>query len=82
MVDFESCDKCKHSSKSGYAFPCGVCIHNAVERFEPKTNDDRINDMSPEEKAEWLFEHDSITAEKGRLSKEELLEWLKSEVRE
>lgn len=47
-----------------------------------ETQNDRINTMSAEEKAEWLFEHDRITAEKGRLSKEELLQWLKSEVKE
>ena len=49
------------------------------EAAKPQTFNDRINAMSPEEKAEWLYNHDSITAEKGRLSKEELLELLKSE---
>ena len=63
-------------------------IYKAVERFEkhhkvkPQTNNNRINTMSAEEKAEWLFEHDRITVEKGRLSKSELLQWLKSEAKE
>ena len=51
--------------------------------YRPKqTNADRIRAMSNEELAEWLLNHDNITAEKGRLSKDELLQWLKSEVKE
>lgn len=84
MVEFESCMKCKHDKKTQDEFPCNTCVHgvSTEDFFVPKIQNDRINNMSPEEKAEWLFEHDRITAEKGRLSKEELLQWLKSEVKE
>ena len=54
MADFESCDKCKHSSKSPTEYPCNVCIHNAVDKFEPKTNADKVREMSDELMADFL----------------------------
>ena len=82
MAEYTGCDACRHSDKGLRDFPCTVCIHNAIDKFEPKTNADVIRAMSDEELAEWLLNHDNITAEKGRLSKDELLQWLKSEVKE
>ena len=82
MAEYTGCDDCRHSDKDMREFPCTVCIHNAIDKFEPMTQNDRINSMSAEEKADWLFEHDRITAEKGRLSKKKLLKWLKSEAKE
>jgi hypothetical protein len=82
MAGFESCNKCKFDSKSSHEFPCCECIHNAREHFSPHTNYTFIRNMSTEEMALWLYNHDTITAEKGRLSREQLLEWLKSEAKE
>ena len=50
--------------------------------FSQMSKADRIRAMSDVEMAEWLYNHDTITAEKGRLSKEDLLKWLQSEVKE
>ena len=70
----------------GRKYWCGVCS-GCYRKTEDSlgdllTNDDRINTMSAEEKAEWLFEHDRITEKNGRLNKEELLQWLKEEAKE
>ena len=42
------------------------------------TKGNTIRNMTDEELAEWIYNHDTITAEKGRLSKEEILKLLKS----
>ena len=52
------------------------------DNITPKTNADRIRSMSDEELAEWILKHDTITYCHGRLNTEQLLEWLKSEVKE
>lgn len=75
------CSTCKHNYKPKDCEPRCNHMCDGISDYEPQTNADRINTMSAEEKAEWLFEHDRITAEKGRLSKEELLQWLKSEAK-
>lgn len=31
-----SCENCKHEDKSETEFPCSCCIHNAIDKFEPK----------------------------------------------
>lgn len=54
MAEFESCDKCRYSSKSENEYPCNKCVHSATDKFEPKTNADKIRAMSDEELAEWL----------------------------
>ena len=76
MAEFESCSKCKFDGKAPTEEPCSNCIHNAREHFSPHTNYTFIRNMSTEEMALWLYNHDTITAEKGRLSREELEEWL------
>jgi hypothetical protein len=43
---------------------------------KPQTNADRINAMTPEEKAEWIYKHDSKVLELGRWSKERILEYM------
>ena len=82
MAEFESCSKCKFDGKAPTEEPCSNCIHNAMDNFKPKSNADRIREMSDEELAEWIFRHDVITYSHGRLNTEQLLEWLKSEVKE
>ena len=53
---------------------------NSLER--KKTRNDEINEMSIEEKAEWLCKHDDVTLKFGRLTKDQLIEWLSQEKRE
>lgn len=79
-TDIKCCNTCRiYGETCDVVHLCGKDCPEYKARI--KTNDDHINSMSAEEKAEWLFEHDRITAEKGRLSKEELLQWLKSEAK-
>ncbi len=81
MVDCKTCEYEKICEMPDF-IRNDIRLCKTYKEKKPQTNDDRINHMSAEEKAEWLFEHDRITAEKGRLSKEELLQWLKSEAKE
>ena len=48
------CDSCKHQDKGVKDYPCNVCIHNAVEQFEPMTNFERIKAMSVEQLATFI----------------------------
>ena len=55
MAEFESCDKCRYSSKSDNEYPCNKCVHSATDKFKPKTNADKIRSMNDEELAEFLL---------------------------
>ena len=81
MTEFESCMKCKYYTKLSVEFPCNSCKHGvSIEDFyKPKTNADAVREMTDKEMAEWLFNHDTKTEEKGRLNKKELLSWLDKE---
>jgi len=46
------------------------------EKEPPITLNDKINQMTPEEKAEWLWNHDETTEKLGRLTKDSLLSFL------
>ena len=48
------CDSCKYWDKGLDDYPCNKCIHNAVERFEPMTNFERIKNMSLEQLAAFI----------------------------
>jgi hypothetical protein len=48
------CDSCKYWDKELDEYPCNKCIHNAVERFEPMTNFERIKSMHLGEMAAFL----------------------------
>ena len=97
MDEFESCDKCKHSSKAPTEEPCSNCVHNAMDNFKPKTNADRIRSMSDEELAdENLYFISECALKEGfhytgldggyyKTAKEAVkanLQWLKSEAKE
>lgn len=53
-MDWQSCERCKHELKDGKkgspCFDCGI----EAKGYEPKTNADRIRNMTDEELAEWL----------------------------
>ena len=49
-----ACRDCKHFNKSGDEYPCSKCIHNALDKFEPLTNLERIRAMSVDELADFI----------------------------
>ena len=49
-----SCENCKHIDKGIESQECTGCIHNAIEKWQPMTNGDRIRRMSDEELAIFL----------------------------
>lgn len=74
-----SCETCKHTRKSPFEEPCKNCTHNATDNYEPMTNADRIRNMTDEELVKFIY----YTAEDLEdYSKNELIEWLQSEVEE
>lgn len=56
MKEFESCEKCKYSSKSYYEYPCEICVHGCAvkEYYVPMTNADRIRGMTDEGLADFI----------------------------
>ena len=52
--EMRSCAFCKYHSLQPNESPCNNCVHNAVERFTPMTNLDKIRAMPVEELAEFL----------------------------
>lgn len=72
MAEFESCDKCRYSSSSETEYPCNQCVHNAIEKFEPKTNFDACCE-SIENMAQI------IDIAKVGWTKKQIIEWLQSE---
>lgn len=82
----DKCEKCKHKTRRGWEYPCSICdvAYNGEEsKFEPKTNADRIRNMSDEELAEFLHEYSNHTClyckDCGVSCKKQNLEWLQKE---
>ncbi len=48
--------------------------------YRAKSNADLIRNMTDVELAEWLFNHDKITQQNGRLTIRGLMTWLQSKV--
>ena len=83
MADFDRCFKCRHESKAETDFPCNKCIHNAIDKFEPKTNADLIREMTDEELAEWLTKITNDAQLDARTKcNYQWADWLKAEVKE
>lgn len=86
MKEFESCEKCKYSSKSYYEYPCEICVHGCAvkEYYVPMTNADRIRGMTDEGLADFLcsVKTDYQWINQDYPSEEETgewIEWLQSE---
>lgn len=91
----KGCDTCKYEHCNNQDYPRNKCVNSYLYKYEPKTNADRIRNMSDEELADWL--HNMCDFEKDEepyksiynldTEKEEeihdsygsLLEWLRSE---
>ena len=87
-MEWQSCERCKHELKDGKkgspCFDCGI----EAKGYEPKTNADRIRNMSDEELAKFLelteacgYNDGSITDFKNGHYMD-MLEWLQAEVKE
>lgn len=93
MKEYTGCNNCKYDSKESNEFPCVECSHNrVVDYYEPKTNADRIRNMTDEELAEFLCQYeacplcshqtDSMCNSKNCDEIGITLQWLQSEVKE
>ena len=85
------CNSCKYWDKELNEYPCNTCIHNAVERFKPMTNFDRIKAMSVEKLAEFIcgiYDEDEDNAKFINgitipcYNEDDIKEWLEREVEE
>lgn len=72
------CSDCKHDGMMASEYPCCECCNAYLSKFEPKTNFDRIKEMSVGEMAEFLagFVTESLTNPKSV----NIEKWLESEV--
>ena len=86
---WQDCDRCKHELKDQEESPCDKCF-NERQGFKPKTNADRIRNMTDEELALVIMcPYDNLP---GECTCEEddsrancikcCLEWLQAEVKE
>lgn len=80
-----SCENCKHIDKGIESPECTGCIHNALDKWQPMTNGDRIRRMSDEELAESLksigiMNGHFLRIQGKEVSVEWVEKWLKKEV--
>ena len=92
MSEYQGCDNCRYTNRTKDEFPCFDCTHNAIDRWKPMTNADRIRNMTDEELAEFLV-YTQSTIKNCMIGIEEckhentdkdckdcFLEWLQAEV--
>ena len=81
-MEHDGCKGCLYESEQETSEHCTGCIQNAVDKYTPMTNADRIRNMSDEELAETImcpFHSDGI----GCIGKSCFgcsLKWLKEKV--
>lgn len=83
----DGCKGCKYENQSASSGFCIGCIQNAVDKYKPQNNADRIRKMWDDELAEWLcyvgacpIEGECPYLDNDVLCDECLLEWLREEV--
>lgn len=59
MVEHDGCIGCKYEYESEESIYCVGCVQNAVDKYEPQSNADRIRSMNDEELAELNVQYDS-----------------------
>lgn len=83
-MENKGCDTCRYEHHDIQDYPCSKCSHSYIDKYEPKTNADRIRNMSDEELAQFLcrvksdyqwMEHEFPSEEEHG----EWEEWLRSE---
>ena len=85
-MENKGCCTCKYEHRDIQDYPCSKCSHSYIDKYEPKTNADRIRNMSDEELAKNLCLlldcrrcQTFKTCNAGSMCYANLLEWLKSE---
>lgn len=82
----KGCDTCRYEHHDIQDYPCNKCAYSYIDKYEPKTNADKIREMSDEELAEWI--NDKTACEqcaygtggcKGIHCAKGILKWLQSE---
>ena len=53
-MENKGCNTCKYEHCDNQDYPCSKCSHAFIDKYEPKTNADKIREMSDEELAEFL----------------------------
>ena len=77
------CNICKHRNKLETEYPCSVCVHACVDKYEPMTNHEVIQSMSVSELADFICdiyasnEHHEIRVDGNWMLPEDVEEWLK-----
>ena len=77
------CNICKHRNKLETEYPCSVCVHACVDKYEPMTNHEVIQSMSVSELADFICdiyasnEHHEIRVDGKWMLPEDVEEWLK-----
>ena len=77
------CNICKHRNKLETEYPCSVCVHACVDKYEPMTNHEVIQSMSVSELADFICdiyasnEHREIRVDGKWMLPEDVEEWLK-----
>lgn len=84
------CSSCKYWDKEVDEYPCNTCVHNAVERFEPMTNFEKIKAMTLDELAKFIAtlcecggvdpQTDGYVECGNDLCIQRIIKWLKSKV--
>lgn len=81
------CSDCKHDDKTINEYPCCECCNAYLSKFEPKTNFDRIKEMSVGEMADFICDiyadndHSPQIRVGGKwMFDTDVEEWLESEV--
>lgn len=85
-MENKGCNTCKYEHCDNQDYPCNKCSHAFIDKYEPKTNADKIRDMSDEELAECLDTNTAcrqcayeVAGCKGRNCVKGILEYLQSE---
>lgn len=83
----KGCNTCKYEHRDLKDYPCRQCSYSYNEKYEPKTNADKIRDMSDEELLDFIcsietYEEGSVKTIGGGVSMHTVTEvknWLQSE---
>lgn len=78
-MENKGCDACKYEHCDTQDYPCSKCSHSYIDKYKPKTNADKIRNMSDEELAEFLAVHDLGLKGNDSPMLTDWFEWLQSE---
>ena len=84
MTERNGCVGCKHEHESADSVGCLGCEKNAIDKYQRRTNADRIRNMNDEELTGFIFSSctEFIECDQKYRCEECISKWLKSEVKE